>query len=1218
MLPILRRAAFAALVLSFGAPAPASALVLNELMASNATTVTDEDGDYSDWIELYNDGVAAVDLTGYFLTDEEALPTKWQFPATTLGAGQYLLIWASDKNRTTPGQPLHLNFKLSSSGEYLGLLAPDGTTVIAEYVPAFPAVSTDRSYGLASDLATQRCFILPTPGAANDESADCVTTAPVAFSPERGFFDAPFALTISTATPGATIHYTLDGSDPSPTHGSVYTGPLDVTTTSMVRAMAFGPGFDPTPSVTHTYLFLADVLTQSKADQPPEYLWLGADYDMDPDVVNDPRYSDEIVDDLKAIPTLSIVTDVDHLFGPENGIYIHRSGRGVAWERPTSVELIRGDGAPGFQVNCGIRMQGGVSRLSDMGKYSFRLLFKSIYGPSKLVYPFFPGSPVDSFDTFTLTATHGNSWAAGHAHAEYIRDTWMKDTQLAMGQVSSHSTYVHLYLNGRYWGMYRPTERPSAPFLASYFGGVEEDYDALNAGEAIDGDRVAWEQLLAVVKGPVDTLAGYDAVKQLLDVDNFADYMMVNIYAGNTDWPDKNWYAGRRREPGGQFRFFNWDGEQTFLSVTGNRVGVGSYDSPGIIYQYLRENSPEFRLAFADRVHKHFFNGGALTPEPSAERWRRRRDEIHDAVVGESARWGDRRREVPYTRDIEWTVENQRLLLNYFPARTHIQVEQFRSAGLYPRVNAPEFSQHGGQFFPGLSVTMTASEGTVWWTGDGSDPRLPGGAVSPAAATYAGPWTLTTGITLKARVLSGTTWSALTEATFVPVSPLRITELMYNPAAGVGAEFLEIRNIGPSPVSLAGVSLTTGVAFAFPATVLAAGARALVVENVATFPAVYGAGHPVLGQYSGRLDNGGERLELRASDGSSIHDFEYDDAWYPLTDGPGRSLVIRDDGAELPEWGRASGWRASAAAAGTPGTTEDRLCANGLDDDGDGAADQADPGCANAGADDEAPECNDGLDNDGDGAADTADLQCASAGDASELPDAGDSFLCYQTRLAGGEPLVPVQVTLEDEFDGVVDYQVSQRQSVCMAGELDRVAAIDGETHLRAYGLKTVSGQPVSLPLAGLRYENVLGPVYLDTGLPTRLLAPASVDLATDLGEPDFGTHGVDYYKCYRTRISPRLPRYFPTAAQIRFADEFEDRDYLLKPPSRVCTPVSLDGSAVKTPGRHLLCYKATRGRYARTHVPVLGLHTGDVLGSAVSSTSREEEVCVPAVQVAD
>lgn len=1204
--------AAASLVFLMGA-SDSQALLITELMASNSASIQDEDGEHSDWLELFNETASTVSLDGLYLTDEEAVPTKWRFPSVTLGAGQYLVVWASDKNRATPGQPLHTNFRLSASGEYLGLVAADGTTVLHEYQPSFEAVAENRTYGLASDLVSARCFVIATPGAANDESLDCATTSPVAFSAERGFYEVPFELTLSTATPGATIHYTLDGSDPTPAHGTVYAGPIEVATTAMVRAMAFGPGLDPTSSITHTYIFLEDVLTQSIADQPPEYLFPVADYEMDPAVVNDPRYADEIVGDLKAIPTMSIVTDVDHLFGPANGIYTHRSGEGVAWERPTSVELIPAEGSaqPGFQINCGIRIQGGVSRLSDSGKYNLRLLFKSVYGPSKLVYPLFPGSSVDSFDTVVLTATHGHSWHAGFSDAEYIRDTWLKDTQLAMGQASSHCTYVHLYLNGRYWGLYRPTERPSAPFLASWYGGVEEDYDALNSGQAVDGDRDAWETMMNLAKGPVDTLAGYDAVLEYLDVVNFADYMISNIFAGNYDWPDKNWYAGRKREPGAGYRFFNWDGEETLMSVGANRTALGAADSPGALYQLLRR-SPEFRLLFGDRVHKHLQNGGALTPEATAARWRARRDEIFGAIVGESARWGDGRRTGnPYTRDIEWIIENQRLLLSYFPARTAVQLDQFRKADLYPSIDAPVFSRHGGEFFPGEELTMTTAAGAIWLTLDGSDPRLPGGAVASGALPYAGPIELSTGATVKARALSGGTWSAVTEADFSPASPIRITELQYNPSAGVGAEFLEIRNIGSTPASLAGLQLTTGVTFAFASTALAPGAHGLVVENAAVFESTYGAGHPVLGQYSGRLDNGGERIVL-VGPASTIQDFEYDDAWYPSTDGGGKSLVIRGATADLSVWSQASGWRASAPDAGTPGVVEAALCANGIDDDGDGATDLADAGCESAASDSETTACDDGIDNDGDGGVDLADAQCTSGSHTSEAPDAGDTYFCYTTRSAA--EFAPVAVALGNELAGTVQHEVRRPSSLCLAGVRDGEAAVEPDTHLRAYEIRELPDEPRHVVLTSVRYEDGLGPYYVDIASPTRILVPANVGLSVPVAAPAFGSHGVDHYKCYRTKTTRSQPKYLPPNAQIHFEDVLQDRDYLLRPPTRVCIPSSLDGSIVKTPERHLLCYKASRGRLMPRHAAQDGVHAADTLGDDVLSTRKEEEVCIPAV----
>jgi len=272
-------------------PPPARALVISELMPSNSSTIADEDGEFSDWLEIHNDGASPANLAGYHLTDDDQLLTKWTFPSASIPAGGYLLVWASDKNRALTGSPLHTSFKLSAEGEYLALVAPDGVTIVHEYAPAFPPQVPDRSYGLALDLVTERCFVEPTPGAANDESVACSLISDVAFSVERGFYEAPFQVALSTATPGATVRYTLDGSEPSATHGTVYTTPITVQTTTTLRAMAFAAGMVPTPSITHTYVFLDDVLQQSIADQPPEYLYDLADYDMDPRVVNDPLYS---------------------------------------------------------------------------------------------------------------------------------------------------------------------------------------------------------------------------------------------------------------------------------------------------------------------------------------------------------------------------------------------------------------------------------------------------------------------------------------------------------------------------------------------------------------------------------------------------------------------------------------------------------------------------------------------------------------------------------------------------------------------------------------------------------------------------------------------------------------------------------------------------------------------------------------------------------------
>ena len=198
-----------------------------------------------------------------------------------------------------------------------------------------------------------------------------------------------------------------------------------------------------------------------------------------------------------------------------------------------------------------------------------------------------------------------------------------------------------------------------------------------------------------------------------------------------------------------------------------------SHETPFRLAEELKGNA-EFRLAFADRAQKHFFHGGALTSEASAARWMKRAHEVDRAVIAESARWGYYRGGPPFTRDKEWVAEQQRLLKRYFPPRTAIVLEHLRAAGLYPKISAPAFNQHGGNVPDGFPLIMTSvSGGTVYYTTDGVDPRAPfTGAVAPQAKTHTNALPLRSSVHVKARVLKGSTWSALSEAAFTNSPPV--------------------------------------------------------------------------------------------------------------------------------------------------------------------------------------------------------------------------------------------------------------------------------------------------------------------------------------------------------------------------------------------------------------------------------------------------------------
>ena len=523
-------------------------LAINEFMASNSSCIQDPQRQYDDWIEIHNYGPDAIDIGGMYLTDNLSDTTKWRIPsnnttATTIPAGGYLLIWA-DNDTTDAG--LHANFKLDADGEEIGLFESDGITLIDSIV--FGDQATDISYGRYPDANdSQRFFSVPSPAARNVD-AYLGEVAEAKFSHNHGFYATPFSVTIATETDEAVIYYTLDGSEPFDTdsggrspNGIAYTGPISINKTTYLRAKAVKLGWMPSKINTQTFIFLDDVLQQPRSPWGFPSSWGGtsADYEMDPDIVQDPRYSGMMKDALLSIPSMSLVMTNSDMFDSRDGIYANPNGHGVSWERPGSMELIYPDGTDGIQVNCGIRMQGGAFRSWGLTKKkSFRLLFKGIYGPAKLRYPLFGEDAVDQFDTITLRAgaNDGYSWSSAKFTEQYTRDEFGRNLQIATGNAGSHGIFVHLYVNGLYWGLYNPCERPDASFSASYYGGDKEDWDSIHDLSASGGDTAAWNQMISKCRQAANSDEAYQelqgnnpdgtpnpAYPNLLDVTNYID-----------------------------------------------------------------------------------------------------------------------------------------------------------------------------------------------------------------------------------------------------------------------------------------------------------------------------------------------------------------------------------------------------------------------------------------------------------------------------------------------------------------------------------------------------------------------------------------------------------------------------------------------------------------------------------------------------------------------
>lgn len=869
---------------------PVPQVRLNEFLALNlnAPGLKDEDGELQPWMEIFNAGATVANLSGWALSDDPKQPGKWVFPEWILPPGEFVIVFASGKNRAdTASGRFHANFKLNPSGEYLALFDSEmPRRLISEISPAYPEQRPNYSYG--RDRAGDWTYLSsPTPGQANAESGITRMAPSVHFSVAHGCFSHPFNLQLSTEGGGATVRYTLDGSEPDETTGLVYVGPIRLSQTSIVRAAAFQSNCLPSRVVTQTYLFNL---------QPA----------------------------LRSLPILSLVTAPENLLGPTGilgisggkygsngawtavkpGDYHNPSKRGLAWERPVSAELIHSGGPDGFTEDAGLRVHSSVwfrPRLKTTSKFSYRLYFRGEYGAKKLQYSLFADSPVQSFDQLVVRAGNNDQ------KNPFITDELVRRLFIDTGQVGLHGTFVTLFVNGQYKGYYNPTERVTPDFCQSYYGGAQ-DWDVIAQGSTVmDGDAQAWSSLRQFITAKSLLLPDhYRAAALKLDLTNFVDYLLVNIYAATGDWPHNNWRAARQRSPQGLFRFYIWDAEHAFGLYDIARVSrnvftqelAGSSEIP-TLYKNLKK-SPEFKLFFADRIQKHFFQDGALTDSNVLSRYNECKTVLAALIPQMNAN-------IPRT---------------WIPTRRATLFKHFRAEGVWPDTSVPVFSRHGGLVAPGYKLEMRATN-TIYFTTNGSDPRQPfTGQVAAEAIPYREPVPIDANFTIQARALHGTNWSALTEATFsVPAlaQPLRIAEVMYHPPGGEAYEFLEVLNAGSSRIDLSGVSIA-GLDYTFPAGACLAPRGRLVLSSDLD-PAAFQARYPdcaVFGFFHGTLANAGETLTLRSADGGYLTSVAYDDQfpWPTAADGAGASLELVDPLANPSD---PANWRASRIPGGTPG-----------------------------------------------------------------------------------------------------------------------------------------------------------------------------------------------------------------------------------------------------------------------------------------------------------
>ena len=608
----------------------------------------------------------------------------------------------------------------------------------------------------------------------------------------------------------------------------------------------------------------------------------------------------QLVDSLKAIPTMSLTMPVDDWFGynPPSGvlgIYVNSEDQGPSWDRQSSVEYLDPNGGPQFQLNCGLAIQGGSGTVAGLrAQLSFALKIRPRFGPSKLEFPLFDDTLNDDFEYLILDGGNQNSISSPGSvsykrHAQLLRDQFMANLQRAMGGSTAHGDWVHVYINGLYWGLYNLHERPDERWAAEYFGGDDAEYDWVKEGGVLagnpnpadhpfaPGDLAIMNDITAVGLGDGIMYGGqlaYDAFQEKVDFGNYVDYMNLNFYGGNTDWPHRNWMATSHSRlssilgdvnPDQEFLFHSWDAENclgwegtTHVGGFYDRTEVTGFNGTSVAYYYtsLQTNS-EYAIFHADRAHRILFNDGPLYVDPAysapgtvfdpafpernrpAAMYHQLSMRFEGAIPMAYARWVNYFHPDGTLVPNDWLVERDRILNDYMPVRSGVLLAQLKNRSLYPNIEAPTYNVHGGEVPLGFNLTMMAPTGTVHYTLDGTDPRLPGGAINVTANTYTTPIPILELTTAKARTYDGIEWSALNEASFSLGVPVRINEIMASNAttiadeAGQFEDYVEIYNDSGTPIDLTGMYLSDNPSFPtkwpFPAgTVIPGGGSILV------------------------------------------------------------------------------------------------------------------------------------------------------------------------------------------------------------------------------------------------------------------------------------------------------------------------------------------------------------------------------------------------------
>ncbi len=510
----------------FGASA---GVYINEVMASPSSQKYD-------WVEIYNGSGQVVDLSSFGLTDDASKPRKWQFPSgTQIQPGQYLGVYLSGTSPTQLDGFLNADFALNVEGGYtMALATPEGAIVDALYLPRqYGGIS----YGRVSGESGCFYFAEGTPGSANSVSRYRGRAKQAEYSIQGGLYKTGDAFSVElSAAPGSRIYYTLDCSDPDQS-STLYAGPIRVTGTTILRTRVYREGYLESYMDTQSYLY---------------------------DVNNEGN-----------VRVVSLVSDWDNLTSQDRGIMIKgpnataefpygSMNRGanfwMDWEREAHVELYLPDGSQALSQECGIKLHGQYSRAADVK--AFKVIARNEYGSNRFDCPIFTRRDYEDYQSFLLRAS-GQDY-----NMTFMRDSVLTTLAEDTSVMYQESEVCVCYLNGEYYSMMYLRERISTHSICQFEGweGMEDDLDLVKANNNVmQGSNDTYEALIDFLKankGNLNTQEVYERIDATIDLQNYIEYMAIEIFVGNGDTLNVKRY--RNANTDGKWRWVLFDLDWAF------------------------------------------------------------------------------------------------------------------------------------------------------------------------------------------------------------------------------------------------------------------------------------------------------------------------------------------------------------------------------------------------------------------------------------------------------------------------------------------------------------------------------------------------------------------------------------------------------------------------------------------------------------------------------